>query len=205
MLDEDTVEVLREVAHVGAGNASKSLSQMTDRKIEVEFPSVKFVDITDLPEKFGGSSSLVTTIFLDVEMERPDKEEKSELGKLVFILEDESAKNLASYMTDSEPDMELTSMEESALKETGNIITGSCISAITEYIDVKLYEEVPRLKRDFLGAIMEHFILPIAKDKEEVLVFKTKFNFDEDVEAYFLFLFHPDAEEFLNQKLNSLA
>ncbi len=205
IFDEDIIDVLKEVSHVGAGNASKALSKMTGKRIEVEFPYIKFVDIKDICEKFGGGSTLVASIFLDVKIKEHNSDEKSELGKLVFMLDHSSAKNLASYLTESEPSMDLSEMEKSALKETGNIITGSCLSAITEYIDVRLYEEVPNIKIDFLGALMDHFIIPIAQERDEALVFKTSFNFGKQENAYFLFLFHPESEEFLKNRLDEIS
>jgi len=205
IFDEEIIDVLKEVSHVGAGNASKALSKMTGKRIEVEFPYIKFVDIKDISEKFGGGSTLVASVFLDVKIENNDSEKKKELGKLVFMLDYSSAKNLSSYLTESESSNELSEMEKSALKETGNIITGSCLTAITEYIDVRLYEEVPNIKIDFLGALMDHFILPIARERDEALVFKTRFNFDEKENAYFLFLFHPESEEFLKNRLDEIS
>lgn len=191
---------------MGAGNASKALSEMTGHKIEVEFPDIEEKDITEIPGMLGRREKVFTNIRVDVGVLEGESEEEEKLGTLMLVLEHESAKKLGEYLVgneDKEEDgkIELTEQEESALKETGNILTGACLAAITEWVDLRLREGIPELHTDMLGATLDGVLLEMARENDEALVFRTEFNFKEELNAYFLFLFKPRGRELIIDRL----
>lgn len=198
-VDDEKKDILQEIAHVGAGNASKALSELTGERIEVEFPSIETMRISDVPSELGGPANVVTSVVLEVDLEDArDKHKISGMGTLLLIFDDESAERLANYLTDEnvsgEGPYELTELGESALKETGNILAGSALSAITEYVDLRLVEKIPHLETDMFGALLDNLLLELAWEEDEILVFRTKFLFEEEIDAVFLFLFEPGVE-----------
>ncbi len=204
-LTDEQHDILREIAHIGAGNASEALSEMTGQKAEVAFPWLGIKEIQDIPDMLGGAQQVVTAVSLDVGIEEYDG---SASGKstLILSMDEESADRLANQLVgpDTErdgEDAELTEMQRSALKEAGNILAGNCMTAITEYVDLKMVEEVPRIKTDMLGAIMDNVLLEMAAEHDELLVFKTKFSLQEDIDAYFIFFFADGAHHLILDRL----
>ena len=47
-------DVLREIGNIGAGNATTSMSQMIQKEITMEVPSVNIVTINEMMEFIGG-------------------------------------------------------------------------------------------------------------------------------------------------------
>lgn len=191
---------------MGAGNASQALSEMTGHKIEVEFPEIEQRDITEIPEMLGRREKVFTNVKVDVGVLEDESNEKENLGTLMLILRHDSAKKLGKYLVEEEDraeseEGELTSQEESALKETGNILTGACLAAITEWVDLRLREGIPDLHTDMLGATVDGVLLEMARENDEALVFRTEFNFKEELDAYFLFLFKPKGREMILDRL----
>ncbi|MFB6204219.1 MAG: chemotaxis protein CheC [Candidatus Nanohaloarchaea archaeon] len=201
-LDEEQLDTLREIGNIGAGNASKALSDMTDEKIEIEFPSIEVHDIEEIPQVVGERSNIYTMIKVEVEVDQEDK--SFYLGTLMLMLDLYSAKELASHLTGEEDGNheELSMQEKSALKETGNIITGATLTAMTEWIDLRLDESVPDIKTDMLGAVMDEILLKMAQEEEQALMFRTSFNFKEELNAYFMFLFSRSGQEILLDRLS---
>lgn len=200
-INDEQMDKLREIGNIGAGNASQALSKMTDEKIDIGFPAIEPKDIDQIPEMIGNRSKIHTLIRVEVDVKRED--ETINLGTLMLILDRESADILASHLLGEEPENEeLTAEEESALKETGNILTGATLSAMTEWVDLKLQEGVPDIKTDMLGAVMDEILLKMAREEDEALVFQTDFNFKEELNSYFIFLFSKKGRELILEELS---
>lgn len=134
-----------------------------------------------------------------------DKEEK--LGKLMLVVDKESAIKFAQFLEDEvyetgRPEVDyLTEHDESALKETANILTGACLAAMTGWVDLELKEGIPDIKTDMLRATLDEILADMSRQVDEVLLFKTDFNFEEEINANFLFLFQPEGENQILQKM----
>lgn len=197
------MEKLREIGNIGAGNASKALSELNNEKVEVEFPSVKLEKVVDIPEILGDQSEIYTIVSVKIKLKTDIK--PVDAAYLLLIMEYESAKKL-SYCIEEQVEQvdntgKLTEEDKDALKETGNILTGATVSALTEYMDLKLEEEIPSLKTDILGALLDDYLLEIAEEHEEALSFNTKFELNQtSVKADFMILFKPQGRKlFLDQ------
>jgi len=204
-INDKQKDKLREIGNIGAGNASNALSKMTDEKIDIGFPGIEVHEIRDIPEEIGNRSKIHSLVRVEVHVER-NENESIYLGTLMLVLDRRSAKILAGHLLgDTENidiEQQLTESEESALKETGNILTGSTLSAMTEWVDLKLKEGVPDIKTDMLGAVMDEILLKMAQHEDEALLFQTKFNFKKDLNSYFIFLFSRKGRNLILEKLS---
>lgn len=64
----------------------------------------------------------------------------------------------------------MTDMDESALKELGNIICGNYVTALSNRLKVKVMPGLPQLARGAFGAICERVVALHGLDAEEALV-----------------------------------
>lgn len=202
-IDDQQLDTLKEISNIGAGNASQALSKMTDEKIDIDFPNIEVQEIKKIPDMIGNKSKIHSLIRVDVEVENAG--ESNHLGTLMLILDKRSSKILSSHLLgkqNADLDEQLTSDEKSALKETGNILTGATLSAMTEWVDLQLQESVPDLKTDMLGAVMDEILLRMAQEEDEALVFQTEFNFKKELDSYFIFLFSKKGRELILEKLS---
>ena len=173
--------------------------------MEVEFPEIKQIDITQIPSDIGEVSDTYSTVLVDVEV--IENGDKDQLGKLMLILDRESALKFADHLEKEvcanyrENSGQLNEIDESALKETGNILTGACLAAMTGWVDLQLKEGIPSIETDMLGATLDQILIDISRDVDEVLLFKTEFNFEENIDANFLFLFEPEGEKEVLEKI----
>ena len=60
------MDALREIGNVGAGNSATALSQIINRRIDMDVPRVSIVPLEEVPELVGGPDTMVVGVFLRV-------------------------------------------------------------------------------------------------------------------------------------------
>lgn len=111
-------------------------------------PRVSLVPIEDVPDMVGGADALIAAVFLRVYGNAP--------GNILFLMPKENA----LYMIDDlmcrarGTTQEIDEMDASALKEVGNILTGSYLNAFFHFTNIAMLPSIPALAVDMAGAIL---------------------------------------------------
>lgn len=190
MQDQKNVEgmdldVLTEIANIGAGNAVTALSQMISNKIDMHVPKVKMLTFSELSEILGGPETLVAGIMvsLDADIE----------GYMLFMLENESAHHLVNQIMGYPPLDEVpetfSEIEESALMEIGNIITGAYLNSISKMTELNIITSIPHIAIDMAGAILSVPAIEFGKLGDKALLIESRFrDMDIDISGYFIMI-----------------
>ena len=72
-------DVLKEIANIGAGNATTALSKMLNSKVDMKVPCIQFMEFKELAEGIGGAENLVVGILLTLDTGID--------GMMMFVLE----------------------------------------------------------------------------------------------------------------------
>ena len=189
-MDDMEFDILTEIGNIGAGNAVTSLSQMMDQPIELEVPAlmhvpkVEMLAFKDLAEILGGAEELVAGILLSLE---GDIE-----GSMLFVLENKAAHHLVHKLMGSDGSTledSFTEMEQSALVEIGNIISGAYLTAISQLTNLNIIQTVLSLAIDMAGAILSVPAIEFGKLGDKALLIESQFEDDEiDVCGYFILI-----------------
>ena len=140
-------DVLKEIGNIGAGHAATALSKMIDKQVDMRVPKARLLPFDEIADSLGGEEIVVTAIFLRVIGDAP--------GNMFFILSEDSSKKLLNDVMGLEGDKEgFTELELSALSEIGNILAGSYLSSMSEFINLKMQPTVPSLAIDMAGAVL---------------------------------------------------
>jgi len=82
-----------------------------------------------------------------------------------------------------------TEMEQSALVEIGNIISGAYLTAISQLTNLNIIQTVPSLAIDMAGAILSVPAIEFGKLGDKALLIESQFEDDEiDVCGYFILI-----------------
>jgi chemotaxis protein CheC len=84
-------------------------------------------------------------------------------------------------------------LEQSALKEAGNILGAAYMNALSDFMKMMLLPSVPSLVIDTAGAVVSSAYLNFGRERDYVFCIETRFEFDEAgrvLPGYFLLL--PD-------------
>jgi len=145
------------------------------------------MEFKDLGSAMGGDEQIMAGIYLGVEGDIT--------GSIMFLLEKESARHLVCKLMGMEMnDDDFTEMEISALKEIGNIITGSYLNSLSTLTNLKIYPSVPSLSIDMAGAILSVPAIEFGEIGDKILFIQTQFTDDMVIEGYFMLV--PDMESY---------
>ncbi len=182
-------DVLREIGNIGAGNATTALAQMLNTKVDMHVPKVDLLEFSEVGEAMGGEEQIMAGIYLVVEGDIN--------GSIMFLLEKSSARTLVGRLmgtTNDDPNGEFDEMELSALKEIGNIITGSYLSSLSTLTNLNIYPSPPDICIDMCGAILSVPAIEFGAISDKMLLIATEFTDDVKLEGYFILV--PDLESY---------
>jgi chemotaxis protein CheC len=168
-LDNMQMDVLKEIGNIGAGSAATALAKMLNRKVDMEVPKVKVLQFKEVNEILGGAEMLVVGLLLKVTGDVT--------GSIMFVLEDTAAHVLVNILM-GKPTDEFDEFDEiglSALKEIGNILSGSYLSALSTLTGLNILPSVPELAIDMAGAIVSVPAIEFGKLGDSVLYIETEF------------------------------
>jgi chemotaxis protein CheC len=185
-LSPNQLDALREIGNVGAGNSATALSQVINKKIDMNVPKVSIVPIEEVPELVGGPDSLIVAVFLRVYGRAP--------GNILFLMPKESAFYLVDDLMGREhgTTQTLDEMDMSALKEVGNILTGSYLNAFFHFTSISMIPSIPSLAIDMAGAILNVVLVQLGQMGDHAMVIETKFLAEDDsVNGHFFLVPDP--------------
>ena len=186
------LDALREIGNVGAGNSATALSQIINRKIDMNVPEVSVVPLGDVPDLVGGPDAMVVGVFLRVYGEAP--------GNILFLLPRDSAFYLVdTLMGKSRGDTKILDfMDESALMEVGNILAGAYLNALFNFTKLSLLPSIPALAVDMAGAILSVVLVQLGQMGDHALVIETEFlSEDDDIKGHFFLVPDPGSLEII--------
>ena len=190
------LDVLKEIGNIGAAHAATALSNLLEKKIDMRVPDVKMVSFNEMMELVGGSENVVVGIYLRIE---GDVE-----GSMFFILPLEQANRFIRRLIHDESfDFKTPPYSElglSAMQEMGNILSGSYLSALSDFTGLKIYPTVPGLSIDMFGAIISIGLIELSQISDTVIVINTsiyeeEISDDELVKGHFFLLPEPESFE----------
>ena len=170
-------DALREVANIGAGHAATALSQMTGRRIMIDVPQVAVKRLEDAVELVGPPNTIVAAILMHVMGDLT--------GRTLVVLPEAAARGLCSLLLrrPSPPGPGFDEMQQSTLKETGNILCSAYLNALSDFMGMMLVPSVPALVVDQAGAVLTTAYLNFGNARDYVICVETAFHIDGSNES----------------------
>lgn len=180
-------DVLKEIGNIGAGNATTALAQLLQCKVDMKVPQVKLLRFKELGSLMGGEDQVMIGIYLAVEGDIT--------GSIMFIMTNDTGKHLIEKLMGMKSDSDqFNEMELSALREVGNIITGSYLNSLSMMTNLKIYPSVPELCIDMVGAILSVPAIEFGTIGDDILLIQTQFLDEIELNGYFILI--PDLESY---------
>ena len=186
-LKESQLDAMREGANIGAGHAATALSQMTNRTIMITVPRVKIKPLEDAGDMLGPPDQVVASVLMHMMGDLT--------GRAMLLFPEPAALILCDYLFRRERGTTTAfgEMEQSSLKEAGNILASAYLNALSDFMGMMLVPSVPSLVIDLSGAILTSAHLNFGHDREYALCVETSFRSEgstESMAGHFLLL--PD-------------
>ena len=177
-IDEIHLDVFREIGNIGSSSAATALSKIVDKRIKLSLPHVKILKFNEITDTVGGEETLVLGVLQPMQGDLN--------GNIMFLLGLKQAHDLASIVLSrmlnyTKPETELgvfNEMEMSALREIGNIMISSYISAISSMTNLKIIPKAPEMALDMAAAILSVLTIEFGKIGNHVLYISSEFSQD---------------------------
>jgi chemotaxis protein CheC len=178
------LDALREVANIGAGHAATALSQITDERIMISVPQLTIAPLGDIPNQVAGPEEPVAAVLMRMEGDLS--------GLTLLVLPKPIALRVAGLMMRRKVEA-LGRIEESAIKEAGNILAAAYLNALADFMGMTLLPSPPSLAVDMSDAVLNSTFLEISQGSEFVFCVESEFQLQdhgERLRGFFLLL--PD-------------
>lgn len=186
-VNEMYIDVLREIGNIGAGNATTAIASMINTKINMEVPKVELMEASKLGGAICPEDETIVGIFLEVTNDIT--------GSMMFLMKLDSARYLVSRLMGMERSQNdsFDEMELSALKEIGNIIAGSYLSALSNMTNLTIVPSIPYISVDMAAAILSVPAIQFGQYGDNALLIETEFGDDVMINGYFILMPEQDS------------
>jgi chemotaxis protein CheC len=164
-------DILAEIGNMCAGNATTALAQILGRRIELELPSVKIINVSRLPsylrvdpedpiigihmQIWGGAKGNALLVF-------PRKDSFLLIDLLIGPLQESPSS--------------LTEIGISALKEVGNIVVSSYLSALSAFTGISAFPSTVTLTSGAAKSLVSLAFSGLRKEEcEETILVEARF------------------------------
>jgi chemotaxis protein CheC len=192
------LDAITETVSIGAGNAATALNKMVGHKIMIEIPKVTIHNVEEISNIFKDPDKVAVSIIQNIEGDIK--------GLAMLLFPYNSALSLVRILSNSSSDSIDMSSEitVSLLKEVGNILSGSYLTAISDFLGIKTISSIPMLVIDQVAAIITATYISFWQGEMPFICIQTLFLMDDKAKAiYGYFLFFP-TEQGLNTMLDRL-
>ena len=171
-INEVHIDVLREIANIGSGNAASSLSRMLGHQVNVSIPDIGILGFNEAFEALGGPETVMvgTLLMLSEGLD----------GMMMFLLPVEVVCDMVNMLmfTDIKSHDEIDEMGYSVINEVSNIMSASFVTAIADMTDIAIDISPPEATLDMLGSIMSVPSIYFAKMSDTLMLIQNELEIE---------------------------
>ena len=195
-LDDMQKDVLREIGNIGGGNAATALASILTDRVDMSVPFLRFVGVNEIAEILGGPEMEAVGILVNMTDDVK--------GMLMFILDKQFTHLLINVLLDKKIGSfeNINEMDMSALKEIGNMLSGSYISAISQLTGLDIRLSPPQIAVDMVGAIISFPATQFGEMGDQVLYIEEDFlSLGNTIKSHLLIMPELDSLEIILKRL----
>ena len=182
------LDALRETANIGAGHAATALSQMTGSTIMIKVPAISVASVEELPAQFAPDEEPVAAVLMHMLGDLT--------GRTLLVFPKPTVLRLAELMLRRPigSSVAFSELETSAIKETGNILSGAYMNALSDFLGMLLLPSPPTLVVDMSVAVLTSAFGEFSADPDAILCVESEFvvrDNNQTLRGFFVLLPDP--------------
>jgi len=166
----EKLEVFNEMTKSGAERAARNITEMTGLQTDVEVNRLSFVPIEEVPAEVGDQRYVGTV------MEYRGKPS----GYLAILFDHPSARSVVDALVPMETEGEWGEMEQSAVKELGNIMTSGFVDGWANVLETSIDHSPPQFVADMGSSIVSPIVGEMARTQEHAFLLDSMIDTDDD-------------------------
>ncbi|UCD85069.1 MAG: chemotaxis protein CheC [Deltaproteobacteria bacterium] len=187
-LNNIQTNALREITKIGSGHAANALSQLVKQQVMIHITEIKIAKLSQILEIVGGTEISVAAVYFQIFGDAQ--------GNILLIFPEKSAEALSSQLLKKKKQEGIlaTVEGESALKEVGNILSGSFLNAFGSMVGLTLIPSIPYFIWDTAGTVMDYTSITHGQKGDLTLMLRTQLKTKkEDIQGHFFLLPSPQS------------
>jgi len=182
-LNKWQLDTLKEVGTIGSGHAALALSQMLGERVNIAVVKVEVMPSDEFNTIVGGPDVLGASIYVQMLGELRG-------GIILFFKRPDALRLIDTLLRKKKGEtVMLSEMGISALKEAGNILSGSYLSALSQMVSFRMALSVPRFAFDLVSFSIAGIFAEIMQPEKSCLSLVTEFiESTAQIKGYFVFL-----------------
>ena len=186
MINEDQLGSFKEVIAIGAKDSTVALSKLTHLEVTADEPTLQIITLEEVPEVIGQKDVVKKVVLV--------KLSQGVEGVVLFLFDPQTAHSLVGTMNGDH------ALADSTLNEVVNIVLGSGLTAVADFLHLQIMPTAPTMAEDMLAAVIDPVIAELGASSENVLLIKTGYaTADWKLQTYFLT--DPKSSEMVLQKI----
>jgi chemotaxis protein CheC len=180
-------DLLTEVGTIGTGHAATAMADLIGKKITITVPHVELVSFDRVANFVGGPEQILACVYLEVLGDLP--------GTVLVMFDEKTACRLLSSLISGDPIefFSLSALQQSALKEIGNILAGSYLSALGDFSNQRMVVSVPNLAVDMADAVLSVPMIKLGSKTDCALLIQAMFFEEQSNSGFIIFIPDPSA------------
>ena len=167
------VNTLRNLGMIGANDATQALTKILDTPTSVIAAGANIlpVAVDKLAETIGSDEDMVITVAMPLF--------GAVYGNIALMFPQDSALKLVDLLSKREVNTTkvLSEMDQSALKETANIVAGTFLRALSRHTQLNMLEDIPMLSINTVKATIEGILFKFAVRSQAKIALQINFEF----------------------------
>ncbi len=187
---EDERDCLQEIMNIAYGSATAAISEILDAFATLKIPKIEIIDpshlkiyLKDNLNRYG--EQLITTQLIDGDI----------AGETLFVMDINSAKNLAKEFDDDENLYDI-------VLEVSNILSSATLGKFSEELKSEVSFSPPSIQRlESIDKLDNRYI----KDYEQIIIISTELDFeDQKINGELLILTKDDSIHWIQRSINKI-
>lgn len=165
----DRLQVLHGILSEATDEASAAMRTWTGGSISLSLDCVRELPLEQVTEEFGMGMEMLTMVVLTIGGEVG--------GTFILTFDEENGRRLAASLLkqDVSNDIAWSELEESALKETGNILGCAYFNRIARLVGGEFVPSPPTFLQDYGICVLEQALMEQLQESSDVLICQTTF------------------------------
>jgi len=159
---------------------------MTSRRIMISVPQINIARLEEVADLLGDPHAVVVAVLMHMLGDLT--------GRTLLLFPERVGQRLCDMLLRRAQGATTSfdALEQSALKEAGNILSGAYMNALSDFMGMLLLPSVPSLVIDLSAAVLTTTYLNFGHDRDFVFCVETEFRIDAEEELRGHFLLLPD-------------
>lgn len=160
-------DALQEIGSIGMGNATTALSNILNSKVQLNLSNAQITDIRSMSAMVPSSMTLAAVV-MDLKRDLT--------GTMMLLFDFSSAATLSSFLVSNNTHEDDPEMYESALNEIGNILAGSYLKSMYEFLGVEVLHSTPSIVLGTAEKVFKEIETRLNEASVDVLNIETMFQ-----------------------------